>query len=254
MSSATRAVWSPTTRSVRWRSPTPARDRGDHPHPPHGLRMLTFTDDEFPPDDPGRDRHQAGVAGRGVRRPRRGRAPVDRPDQGDRSYPSQERESVTRLGAASTFRHGRPERGRLSPGRHAPTVSGRTYKGLGSSSSSQRIVAAGRQWVRRKDVAQPSQFSHRWVVLQDSHRVDVSLEPLDEYVVIQPTSDETETRAGLILPASAAAAAACRTGIVTAVGSDVTGIEPGDKVSTRARPATRCGSAGSRSRSSSATT
>ena len=60
--------------------------------------------------------------------------------------------------------------------------------------------------------------------------MDVTLEPLDEYLVIQPTSDETETRAGLILPASAAAAAACRTGIVTAIGADVTGIEPGDKV------------------------
>ena len=60
--------------------------------------------------------------------------------------------------------------------------------------------------------------------------MDVSLEPLDEYLVIQPSSDETETRAGLILPASAAAAAACRTGIVTAVGPDVTLVEPGDKV------------------------
>ena len=66
--------------------------------------------------------------------------------------------------------------------------------------------------------------------MQDPSRVDVTLEPLDEYLVIQPTSDETETRAGLILPASAAAAAMCRTGIVTAVGSDVTGVEPGDKV------------------------
>ena len=65
-------------------------------------------------------------------------------------------------------------------------------------------------------------------MVQDPSRVDVTLEPLDEYLVIQPTSDETETRAGLILPASAAAA--CRTGIVTAVGTDVTGVEPGDKV------------------------
>ena len=81
---------------------------------------------------------------------------------------------------------------------------------------------------RGKDVARPPVIVA--IVLQDSHRVDVSLEPLDEYLVIQPTSDETETRAGLILPASAAAAAACRTGIVTAVGSDVTGVEPGDKV------------------------
>ena len=48
--------------------------------------------------------------------------------------------------------------------------------------------------------------------------MDVSLEPLDEFLVIQPTADETETRAGLILPASAAQAAPCRTGIVTAIG------------------------------------
>jgi chaperonin GroES len=67
-------------------------------------------------------------------------------------------------------------------------------------------------------------------MVQDPSRVDVTLEPLDEYLVIQPTADETETRAGLILPASAAAAAACRTGIVTAIGTDVTGVEPGDKV------------------------
>lgn len=60
--------------------------------------------------------------------------------------------------------------------------------------------------------------------------VDVTLEPLDEFVVVQPVADETETRSGLILPASAAGAAACRTGIVTAVGSEVEGVEPGDKV------------------------
>lgn len=60
--------------------------------------------------------------------------------------------------------------------------------------------------------------------------MDVTLEPLDEFVVIQPISDETETRAGLILPASATEAAPCRTGIVTAVGSEANGIEPGDKV------------------------
>ena len=60
--------------------------------------------------------------------------------------------------------------------------------------------------------------------------MDVSLEPLDEYLVVQPSNDETETRAGLILPASAAASVACRTGIVTAVGADANGVEPGDKV------------------------
>jgi chaperonin GroES len=58
----------------------------------------------------------------------------------------------------------------------------------------------------------------------------VTLEPLDEFVVVQSVADETETRSGLILPASAAAAAVCRTGIVTAVGSEVEGVEPGDKV------------------------
>ncbi len=56
----------------------------------------------------------------------------------------------------------------------------------------------------------------------------VSLEPLDDYVVIEPSDEETETRHGLIIPASAEAG--CRTGIVTAVGPEAAGIEPGDKV------------------------
>ena len=44
-------------------------------------------------------------------------------------------------------------------------------------------------------------------------------------------SDETETRAGLILPASAARHdRRAAPGIVTAVGSEPNGIEPGDKV------------------------
>ena len=60
--------------------------------------------------------------------------------------------------------------------------------------------------------------------------MDVSLEPLDEFVVIQPVADESETRAGLILPASATESAPCRTGIVTAIGADVTGVDAGDKV------------------------
>ena len=60
--------------------------------------------------------------------------------------------------------------------------------------------------------------------------MDVTIEPLDEFVVVQPIADEAETRAGLILPVSAAEAAPCRTGIVTAVGSDVNGVEAGDKV------------------------
>jgi len=67
-------------------------------------------------------------------------------------------------------------------------------------------------------------------MLEESKNIDSSLEPLDEYIVIQPVSDETETRAGLILPASALSTVACRTGIVTAVGSEPNGIERGDKV------------------------
>jgi co-chaperonin GroES (HSP10) len=59
-------------------------------------------------------------------------------------------------------------------------------------------------------------------------RIDLTLEPLDDYVVIQPSDEESETNLGLIIPASAEAD--CRTGVVTAVGSEVTGVEPGDKV------------------------
>ena len=46
-------------------------------------------------------------------------------------------------------------------------------------------------------------MAYAWSVLDQSKNIDSSLEPLDEYIVIQPVSDETETRAGLILPASA---------------------------------------------------
>jgi chaperonin GroES len=67
-------------------------------------------------------------------------------------------------------------------------------------------------------------------VIEEPRSVDVSLEPLDEFVVVQPVSDESETRAGLILPVSATESAPCRTGIVTAVGADVTGVDAGDKV------------------------
>ncbi len=65
-------------------------------------------------------------------------------------------------------------------------------------------------------------------MLEDTRPLRLSLEPLDNYVVVQPTDEEAETRAGLILPASAEAQ--CGSGIVTAVGSDVDGVAPGDKV------------------------
>jgi chaperonin GroES len=64
-------------------------------------------------------------------------------------------------------------------------------------------------------------------VEQEQH-LGLSLEPLDDYVVVEPVDEETETRAGLIIPASSEAG--CRSGVVTAVGADATGVEPGDKV------------------------
>ena len=63
---------------------------------------------------------------------------------------------------------------------------------------------------------------------QQQHALNVTLEPLDEYLVIEAADSETWTRSGLIIPAGADAG--CRTGIVTAVGTDADGIEVGDKV------------------------
>jgi chaperonin GroES len=62
----------------------------------------------------------------------------------------------------------------------------------------------------------------------ETRGIDLSLEPLDDYVVIQPSDEESETNLGLIIPASAEAD--CRTGVITAVGAEVSGVEPGDKV------------------------
>jgi co-chaperonin GroES (HSP10) len=65
-------------------------------------------------------------------------------------------------------------------------------------------------------------------MLDEAHQPVVTLEPLDDYVVIEPSDEEAETRHGLIIPASAEAQS--KTGIVIAVGSDQPGVEPGDKV------------------------
>ena len=65
-------------------------------------------------------------------------------------------------------------------------------------------------------------------MLEEPRPLDLSIEPLDDYVVIEPADEETETRTGLIIPASDEAG--CRTGILTAAGADATGVEPGDKV------------------------
>ena len=64
-------------------------------------------------------------------------------------------------------------------------------------------------------------------MLDPVSRLDATLEPLDDHVVVQPL-DETETATGLIVPINEAAQ--CTTGIVASVGPDVTGVEPGDKV------------------------
>ena len=51
-------------------------------------------------------------------------------------------------------------------------------------------------------------------MLGDPRPLRLALDPLDDYVVIEPTDEEAETRAGLIIPASA----------------EADGISPGDKV------------------------
>jgi co-chaperonin GroES (HSP10) len=63
---------------------------------------------------------------------------------------------------------------------------------------------------------------------EHSRGIELSLEPLDDNIVIQPSDEETETRAGLIIPASSENS--CQSGVVTAVGSDAEDIVPGDKV------------------------
>ena len=66
------------------------------------------------------------------------------------------------------------------------------------------------------------------VDLHETEPVPIALEPLDDFVVVEPVDEEAETRSGLIIPPSAEAE--CRSGIVTAVGPDVVSLEPGDKV------------------------
>jgi co-chaperonin GroES (HSP10) len=64
-------------------------------------------------------------------------------------------------------------------------------------------------------------------VLEGSPRTDVELEPLDDYIVVEPL-DDSETASGLIVPVNEASQT--RTGIVASVGPDVAAVEPGDKV------------------------
>ena len=64
-------------------------------------------------------------------------------------------------------------------------------------------------------------------MLEGHSMKNATLEPLDDYIVLEPL-DESELPSGLIVPANEATQV--RSGIVAAVGPDVTAIEPGDKV------------------------
>ncbi len=64
-------------------------------------------------------------------------------------------------------------------------------------------------------------------MLEGHPTTGITLEPLDDYLVIEPL-DENETASGLIVPVNEATQV--RTGIVAAVGPDVENVEPGDKV------------------------
>jgi chaperonin GroES len=64
--------------------------------------------------------------------------------------------------------------------------------------------------------------------MEDPAPLTVTLEPLDDHLIVEPVDEDVETRSGLIVPQSAEAGA--RSGIITAVGADAGGIEPGDKV------------------------
>ena len=46
--------------------------------------------------------------------------------------------------------------------------------------------------------------------MEETKPISISLEPLDDYVVVEPVDEESETRSGLIIPASAEAG--CRSG------------------------------------------
>ena len=65
-------------------------------------------------------------------------------------------------------------------------------------------------------------------MLEDPRPIRLSLEPLDDFLVIETTDEESETRAGLIVPASAETQ--CQSGIVIAAGPEAEGVTPGDKV------------------------
>ena len=64
-------------------------------------------------------------------------------------------------------------------------------------------------------------------MLENDTTTDVTLEPLDDWIVVEPLED-SETASGLIVPINEGAQT--RQAIVVAVGPDVETIEPGEKV------------------------
>ena len=54
--------------------------------------------------------------------------------------------------------------------------------------------------------------------MEDPAPLTITLEPLDDHLIVEPVDEDVETRTGLIIPQSAEAG--CSTGIVTAVGAD----------------------------------
>ena len=64
--------------------------------------------------------------------------------------------------------------------------------------------------------------------MEDPAPLTLTLEPLDDHLIVEPLDEDVETRTGLIIPQSAEAG--CRSGIVTAVGGEAHGVDPGDKV------------------------
>ena len=65
-------------------------------------------------------------------------------------------------------------------------------------------------------------------MIEEPRPASLALDPLDDHVVVHRSDEETETRAGLIIPASAENS--CQSGIILAVGPEAEGVEPGDKV------------------------
>jgi co-chaperonin GroES (HSP10) len=64
-------------------------------------------------------------------------------------------------------------------------------------------------------------------MLENDTTTDVTLEPLDDWIVVEPL-DDSETASGLIVPINEGSQT--RQAIVAAVGPDVETIEPGEKV------------------------